>query len=638
MGLFSRRKDKKAAESAVTAQPVEQPVEPKTSVQEQTPKPSVEESASTFSAFQELNEQSALHSLIRMMRSKGEGQLTLDLKQEGNDMLLTFEENGKKIEETIVVPGNSWFENVAALYTEEEEGSRGAWTRALIILLGTNAQVSYLNSKNETSCNLHYRVEEMADEPEEKTSATEATEVAGAETLPENQQNNIADDSPIARVAERFESAFPADKTSNANIAEADDSAEENTSAPVIADAHSRSEESSPAGETLNAASSTAEETTRVDTTAAQTEAVQSGTSNSVEEAEETSETATAEATAGTETTAEATTETETTAESGEHAPQNLDDNTSSSAQDSNTEKAESETDRSEPHARLAVARPSTVATAETTTDTSAELAEESSHEAEASCTNTENSENTHANIADESDITTHNTDADTFTSAHDISLVTASLPEHVDDEWEEDTDTLVATPATNVRGTDLPEDAHGVDVAPSYNTPVEEVQPPSTTELAEGNLVLTEAQVVARLLKAQEQLFGENGTARDVSTVLIRVRALGSYYDALTHVRRNGFWDQQRTFDLIPEDVLAILQLKADSYKEGVGSPLAMSLRFTPGIPPVASFSYNDEGAFAKYQDTLPAQQYVEELRLFPRTGANIPEHMNRALASWTL
>ena len=36
---------------------------------------------------------------------------------------------------------------------------------------------------------------------------------------------------------------------------------------------------------------------------------------------------------------------------------------------------------------------------------------------------------------------------------------------------------------------------------------------------------------------------------------MLIRVRALGSYYDALTHVRRNGFWEQVRTFELIPRN-----------------------------------------------------------------------------------
>ena len=118
---------------------------------------------------------------------------------------------------------------------------------------------------------------------------------------------------------------------------------------------------------------------------------------------------------------------------------------------------------------------------------------------------------------------------------------------------------------------------------------------------------------------------------------MLIRVRTLGSYYDALTHVRRNGFWEQVRTFDLIPEETLAILQLKADSYKEGHGSPLAINIRFTPGTPVEASFDYADEEAFVRYPEHLPAQQYVEELRMFPRTGENIPAHMSEALASWT-
>ena len=66
----------------------------------------------------------------------------------------------------------------------------------------------------------------------------------------------------------------------------------------------------------------------------------------------------------------------------------------------------------------------------------------------------------------------------------------------------------------------------------------------------------------------------------------LIRVRALGSYYDALTHVRRNGFWSRSRTFELIPETLLDIPALKTDSYSGGEGSPLAMGLTFTPGVP----------------------------------------------------
>ena len=150
-----------------------------------------------------------------------------------------------------------------------------------------------------------------------------------------------------------------------------------------------------------------------------------------------------------------------------------------------------------------------------------------------------------------------------------------------------------------------------------------------SDTKLAEGNLTLTEAQVAHRLAPVVEALFGEGGTATDATTVLIRVRALGSYYDALTHVRRNGFWEQVRTFDLVPEETLDIPRLKTDSYSEGEGSPLAISLTFTPGGP---------VQAVVRYPRQLEAERYVEELRMFPRLGARIPAHMAAALAHWNL
>ena len=160
----------------------------------------------------------------------------------------------------------------------------------------------------------------------------------------------------------------------------------------------------------------------------------------------------------------------------------------------------------------------------------------------------------------------------------------------------------------------------------------------PSETQLATGNLVLTEAQVAQRLAPVVEHLFGENGTAKDATTVLIRVRALGSYYDALTHVRRNGFWEQVRTFELIPETLLDIPALKTDSYSEGEGSPLAMSLTFTPGVPVQAAFDYANEQAFVTYPRPLDAERYVEELRMFPRLGSKIPAHMTSALSHWNL
>ena len=179
----------------------------------------------------------------------------------------------------------------------------------------------------------------------------------------------------------------------------------------------------------------------------------------------------------------------------------------------------------------------------------------------------------------------------------------------------------------------DAPQVAQNTDVAPSYTAPSEQ---PSGDSLATGNLVLTLADIQSRLSEAQRHLFGDGGTAREVSTVLIRVRALGSYYDALTHVRLNGFWDQRATFDLVPEDQLKVQELKDDSYVEGSGAPLAMMFRFRPGVPPEVSFDYSDEEAFVRYEQRLPGQNYLEELRMFPRTGSNIPQHMNDALQDW--
>ena len=155
---------------------------------------------------------------------------------------------------------------------------------------------------------------------------------------------------------------------------------------------------------------------------------------------------------------------------------------------------------------------------------------------------------------------------------------------------------------------------------------------------LAEGNLVLTDAKVIEHLAPVTEALFGENGSAKDATTVLIRVRSVGSYYDVLTHVRRNGFWEQVRTFELVSEEDLGIPTLKADSYSEGEGSPLAMSLTFTPGVPVQSAFDYSNEQAFVRYPRQLEADRYVEELRMFRVWGLRIPAHMANALTHWSM
>ena len=247
-----------------------------------------------------------------------------------------------------------------------------------------------------------------------------------------------------------------------------------------------------------------------------------------------------------------------------------------------------------------------------------------------------------------------------------------SALPKHVDDlalvpEVEKDsltgsTDTKPQESASNKQDAPAAQSATAVAAQPetsnadgktaqheSADLPPAEAEPDTPAHqahssvlagdaLAEGNLVLTDAKVIEHLAPVTEALFGENGSAKDATTVLIRVRSVGSYYDVLTHVRRNGFWEQVRTFELVSEEDLGIPTLKADSYSEGEGSPLAMSLTFTPGVPVQSAFDYSNEQAFVRYPRQLEADRYVEELRMFPRLGAKIPAHMANALTHWSM
>ena len=273
-------------------------------------------------------------------------------------------------------------------------------------------------------------------------------------------------------------------------------------------------------------------------------------------------------------------------------------------------------------------------------------------------------SENQSANVTQ---AVVEESQADT-TSTHSSS----ALPKHVDDlalvpEVEKDsltgsTDTKPQEPASNKQDAPAAQTASAVAAQSGESTvngktaqhesadlPPAEAEPDTPAHqahssvlagdaLAEGNLVLTDAKVIEHLAPVTEALFGENGSAKDATTVLIRVRSVGSYYDVLTHVRRNGFWEQVRTFELVSEEDLGIPTLKADSYSEGEGSPLAMSLTFTPGVPVQSAFDYSNEQAFVRYPRQLEADRYVEELRMFPRLGAKIPAHMANALTHWSM
>lgn len=605
MGLFSRRKREEPQEPLVSDRS-DQPVGSADAA------PTAQTASKTSAPSHTLEKGSGLYAVVQMMRKKGNGELTLDLKQNGNDMNLTLHENGQELEETVVVPGNEWFDGIAQLYVDEEKGVRGPFNRALIVLDGSedsNVQASFLNTEMGTSHNLQYAVPAGVvspfDEQDETEPAQDHSRFAVADK--EEEKSAFSAQDRLSRVSQRItaeEEPSAAQESFKAvafGTEKNDVEIDERTSTADSSDASTGTTEDVADEDNPFVSDGEPEENT--------------GALNSLSPAEE------------------------------EAISEELEETRFVQSRDANDELE----DHSSQHARIE----------------STELDTHSASPAEKDIQESEQTRNDQRSYSE----------APAVTSVHDISLDTATMPAYVDDEWEEETaseqtnqaprahqdkNTAGAdekTAATSAAGrfpvmqpntpaassslqsaAEVPESASGVDVAPSFSATGGTFSKPSTTNLAEGNLVLTEAEVVNRLSGVQKALFGENGSARDVSTVLIRIRTLGSYYDALTHVRQGGFWDQKRTFDLIPEDELNVLQLKADSYKEGFGSPLAMNIRLTPGIPPQVKFDYQNESAFAKYSDELPAQQYVEELRMFPRTGANIPDHMNRALASWTL
>lgn len=549
MGLFSRKKTQEPApvESSTQRDVLATSLDAEQAAATQTAETAAP--ASGQFAPTGLGAGEGLKAVVKLMRAKAEGQVTLNLTQNANDMKYTLYQRGQEVESGLVTPSSEWFQAVADLYVEEEKSERGAWNRALIVVnpaIGSDAAVhaSFMNTATSKTHNLNYALDMGAAQAQHAGEAEQGKDAAPAPVAAGQGETAAQAEDRMSRISARLAQEKAAQEKA----------AQENTDQSEAETAESPAEE----------ASDTAEEA-------------------AVEPAQE-------EAPA---------------AEAG--------NDEEAAAEDAAAEEAPAADTAYQQGAVTAAAAENYPATASVRSTTPAEEAAPVEDAAPAEETT----------AADEND-------------AH-------QLPTHLDDsEFEADDQPQASAAPTQGRSLpasaptlDAPMTSTSVDIAPSY---AEHSQPkPSATKKASGNLVLTEAEVVSRFAPAYEALFGATGSARDVSTVLIRVRTLGSYYDALTHVRRNGFWEQVRTFDLIPEETLAILQLKADSYKEGHGSPLAINIRFTPGTPVEATFDYADEEAFVRYPEHLPAQQYVEELRMFPRTGENIPAHMNEALASWT-
>ena len=629
-----------------------------------------------------LGEQRALHSLAELMRTRGSGTLSLELRQVDEDMHYRLLHRGREVENGIVLPGVDWFAPVAALYTEAQEAGT-TWNRAAVTLnprLGEGLEVhaSYLGAVDGQTTHESFLLETPAREETSVVATAEAAEAAEA-----HQAEAPGAEAAEAEASEFGDSPKVEPETPAAEAQPSEEVREEQAPEQV-------ERQSAPAGLAVagaavtGAAALAASASESGEASVAEPEYEHDydndpifGTANSqdaeatsaqpeqpeVSEADEDTEPVHAQPDAAEAEDAEA-----EAVDHGEEMEAAL-AAIVANAQKKLDEPQEPEETSTEAATFVSVEEPAAPVEAPAA-ETSA--AESSAHEAPA-----EKGEKTAEEVASteaEPELPTFLNDRELVPAdeAEEPSRTAkAEEPEPAQVRSEEPAKAEAPAPAvtgalaaaaavaaggaaasaaSSVASSAVPS-APSTPVLSEFNelptvadepdTPASQpVSPlvPSETQLAEGNLVLTEAQVAQRLAPVVEHLFGENGTAKDATTVLIRVRALGSYYDALTHVRRNGFWEQARTFELIPETLLDIPALKTDSYSEGEGSPLAMSLTFTPGVPVQAAFDYANEQAFVSYPRPLDAERYVEELRMFPRLGSKIPAHMTSALSHWNL
>ena len=627
-----------------------------------------------------LGEQRALHSLAELMRTRGSGTLSLELRQVDEDMHYRLLYRGREVENGIVLPGVDWFAPVAALYTEAQEAG-ATWNRAAVTLnprLGEGLEVhaSYLGAVDGQTTHESFLLETPAREETSVVATAEAAEAAEAHQAEAAEaEASESGDSP------KVEPETPAAETQPSEEVREEQAPEqvERQSAPAglaVAGAAALAASASESGETSVAEPEYEHDydndpifgtanSQDAEATSAQPEQPE------VSEADEDTEPVHAQPNAAEAEDAEA-----EAVDHGEEMEAAL-AAIVANAQKKLDEPQEPEETSTEVATFVSVEEPAEPVEAPAAEASGAETsaAESSAHEAPA-----EKGEKTAEEVASteaEPELPTFLNDRELVPAdeAEEPSKTAkAEEPEPAQVRSEEPakaeapapavTGALAAAAAVAAGGAaasaaPVASSATSSAVPSAPSTPVlsefnelptvadepdtpasQPVSPlvPSETQLAEGNLVLTEAQVAQRLAPVVEHLFGENGTAKDATTVLIRVRALGSYYDALTHVRRNGFWEQARTFELIPETLLDIPALKTDSYSEGEGSPLAMSLTFTPGVPVQAAFDYANEQAFVSYPRPLDAERYVEELRMFPRLGSKIPAHMTSALSHWNL
>lgn len=604
-----------------------------------------------------LGEQRALHSLAELMRTRGSGTMSLELRQVDEDMHYRLLHRGREVENGIVLPGVDWFVPVAALYTEAQEVG-ATWNRAAVILnprLGEGLEVhaSYLGAVDGQTTHESFLLETSEGEKSSVVATAEAAEAHQQKAEAPETEVSESDDS------QTVESEVPATDAQPSEEAREEQSERQSAPAGLAV-----------AGAAATVAGTAALATASSDAGEAQTAEIAEpeyehdydndpifGTADS-QDAEDASEQS--EVSAPVHAQPEAAEQPE--ASEAEDADHGEEMEAALAAIVANAQKKLEEPQETEEKAETSAAE--AFVAGSSASEDSAEKSSAGKSEKTADKVASTEAEPELPNFLNDRELVPAD-EADEPAETEYAAKAEASEPSqaHSEDSAQVEAPTpavtgALAAAAAVAAGGAVASAAPTVSsatssapvlselnelptVADELDTPTSQpVSPlvPSETQLAEGNLVLTEAQVAQRLAPVVEHLFGENGTAKDATTVLIRVRALGSYYDALTHVRRNGFWEQARTFELIPETLLDIPALKTDSYSEGEGSPLAMSLTFTPGVPVQAAFDYANEQAFVGYPRPLDAERYVEELRMFPRLGSKIPAHMTSALSHWNL
>lgn len=677
-----------------------------------------------------LSKERALYSLAELMRTRGSGTMSLELRQVDEDMHYRLLHRGREIETGIVVPGVDWFAPVAALYTEAQQAG-ATWNRAAVSLkprLGDGLEVhaSYLGATdgqttgesfllggstveakpvataeaaeatsqdepqeaavqsvnsveaereaiereleaelaekqaaNEAAATAEAAEESVVESAEEGTSsglltaaglAAAGTAVAGAAASAQEKEGVEeaveASDEPaqaeFAPVEAEFEHDYENDPVFGVATVEPETEQAEELTAEAAEASETSAQASDESGEDMEAALAAivANAQKKLDTEDADVEEAPAEDVPAVEDQKAAAPVAAESFTLDRTQSAEEAAEEPAAEQTEEPAlPAFLDDSELLPEHEASAASAEAHAEEPaledvEPAAESASVAPGlagalAAAAAVGTAGAAAKATEAKASEVKASEAKATGAQEEPAEKAAEFK-TVEVTPAAKIAEAPAVEAAPAALPE-----------TAPAGLSSSISASALSELNQLPTIVAEPDTPSAAVQSllvPSETQLASGNLVLTEAQVAQRLAPVVEHLFGENGTAKDATTVLIRVRALGSYYDALTHVRRNGFWEQVRTFELIPETLLDIPALKTDSYSEGEGSPLAMSLTFTPGVPVQAAFDYANEQAFVTYPRPLDAERYVEELRMFPRLGSKIPAHMTSALSHWNL